>query len=207
MDWLKELLGEELYNQVIPKLGDKKLIINDGSYIPKDKFNQINEEKKLLSEKVTEYQKQIEGTTNILKDHEELKNKFEGLQSESKKLIELKDKEITNITKKGLIMEALRNEGALYENLLIKNIDLDNAIIQDGKLLNAENIITPLKTEFKDMFTKKIISGNEPNTGGTTPKPKPQLAQLQEQLTQARQNGNTALAMSLNDQIFKVQNE
>jgi hypothetical protein len=168
MDWLKELLGEELYKQVTEKLGDKKLLLNDGNYIPKEKFNQVNEEKKLLSEQVAEYKKQIEETTTLLKDNEGLKAKFEALQVESKNLLELKDKEISNITKKGLILEALRNAGAgeSYEKLLIKNIDIDEAIVQDGKLLNAEKIIEPLKTEFKGLFIQKIIKGNEPGNPG-----------------------------------------
>ena len=37
---LKEILGEELYNQVSQKLGDKKIdIINNGQWIPKSKFD------------------------------------------------------------------------------------------------------------------------------------------------------------------------
>ena len=39
---LNELLGDELFNQIQEKLGDKKLIINDGNVIPTTKFNEIN---------------------------------------------------------------------------------------------------------------------------------------------------------------------
>ena len=45
---MKELLGEELYNQVKEKIGDKELIINDGKYIPKSKFDDLNEDKKKI---------------------------------------------------------------------------------------------------------------------------------------------------------------
>ena len=38
---MKELLGEELYNQVKEKIGDKEMFINDGSYIPKKKFDDL----------------------------------------------------------------------------------------------------------------------------------------------------------------------
>ncbi len=52
---LKEILGEELYNQVSQKLGDKKLgIINDGSWIPKEKFDKVINEKNNLKKQLEE---------------------------------------------------------------------------------------------------------------------------------------------------------
>ena len=51
---LKEILGQELFEQVEKKLGDKKIaIINDGSWIPKSKFDSVIEEK-------NQYKKQLE---------------------------------------------------------------------------------------------------------------------------------------------------
>lgn len=43
---LKELLGEDLYNQVVEKAGDKKLaVVNDGNWFPKEKFDEVNNTK------------------------------------------------------------------------------------------------------------------------------------------------------------------
>ena len=52
---LKEILGEELYSKVNEKLGDKKLgIINDGSWIPKEKFDKVINEKNNLKKQLEE---------------------------------------------------------------------------------------------------------------------------------------------------------
>ena len=65
---LKEILGEELYNQVSQKLGDKKIdIINNGQWIPKSKFDDVIKEK-------NNYKKQLEeiDTESISKKKQEL---------------------------------------------------------------------------------------------------------------------------------------
>ncbi|MGB4493061.1 MAG: hypothetical protein WBI32_09420, partial [Halanaerobiales bacterium] len=51
MNKLKELLGEELYNQVIEKIGDTPISLGEGK-IPMDRFNEVNNKKKELQEKV-----------------------------------------------------------------------------------------------------------------------------------------------------------
>lgn len=54
MEELKKLLGEELYNQLVAKLGDKKIdIVNDGRWIPKEKFDQVNGQVKDFKQQVT----------------------------------------------------------------------------------------------------------------------------------------------------------
>lgn len=45
MSDLKEILGEELYNQLTAKLGDKKFDIVSDKYVPIDRFKSVNEAK------------------------------------------------------------------------------------------------------------------------------------------------------------------
>lgn len=50
---LEQILGDELYKQVTDKLGDNKIaIVSDGNWIPKDKFDNLNDEKKQYKEQV-----------------------------------------------------------------------------------------------------------------------------------------------------------
>ncbi len=68
MDKLKEVLGEDLFNQVSQKLGDKKIdIVNSGQWIPKSKFDEVIKEK-------NNYKKQLEeiDTESISKKKQEL---------------------------------------------------------------------------------------------------------------------------------------
>ena len=73
---LKELLGEELFEQVNEKLGDKHKIdiVNDGRWIPKSKFDDVNEEK-------NKYKEQIKGLNEELgKLKDKVKNIVTGKQ-------------------------------------------------------------------------------------------------------------------------------
>ena len=79
---MKELLGEELYNQVKEKLGDKELIINDGNYIPKHKFDDLNNDKKELKKQLEEVNAKVQELSSVdaeklNKEIEDLKKKYE----------------------------------------------------------------------------------------------------------------------------------
>ncbi|MGG3278871.1 phage scaffolding protein [Paenibacillus solani] len=83
---LKELLGEELYNQVIAKAGDKHKIalVSDGAWIPKDKFNEVNEAKKKLEGDLSERDKQLADLKKDAGDNEALKEQISKLQESNK---------------------------------------------------------------------------------------------------------------------------
>src|SRR5690625_3914058 len=75
---LKELLGEELYNQVIEKVGDNKIaIVSDGNWFPKDKFDEKNNEVKDLQEQLTGLQSTLETQKEELGNIDELKQEVE----------------------------------------------------------------------------------------------------------------------------------
>ena len=75
---LKKLLGEELYNQVSQKLGDKKIdVINNGQWIPKQKFDDVIKEK-------NEYKSKLE---EIMPDAEAMEKKKQELWQMEKELM------------------------------------------------------------------------------------------------------------------------
>lgn len=53
MEDLKNLLGEELFNKIQEKLGDKKVMVDD-NFIPKTRFDQVNQEKNNLKKQLDE---------------------------------------------------------------------------------------------------------------------------------------------------------
>jgi len=83
---LKELLGKDLYNQVAAKLGDKRriAIVSDGHWIPKEKFNEVNEAKKQAEEALKERDKQLAELKKAAEDNEKLRKQIGQLQSEIK---------------------------------------------------------------------------------------------------------------------------
>lgn len=109
---LKELLGEELYNQVMAKAGDKHkiAIVSDGNWFPKDKFDEANTAKKKVEADLKERDKQLEGLKKAAGDNEELQKQIEALQGENKTAkdkyeVELKDLKINTALKLALAGE------------------------------------------------------------------------------------------------------
>lgn len=57
---LKELLGDDLYAQVIEKAGDQKIdIVSNGQWFPKERFDAVNNEKKELKSQLDERDQQL----------------------------------------------------------------------------------------------------------------------------------------------------
>jgi len=142
----------------------EKIMIEHGKTVNsvKQKLDEKTEESKLLSEKVSTLEKQNKDTEKLLKDNEELKGKYETLQSTSKANLEAKDKEIKGIITKGLLKDSLAEMGAVYPELLIKNINLDDVIVQDNKILNND-LLKSLKDTYKDLFKDTKVTGNNTN--------------------------------------------
>jgi rhamnose utilization protein RhaD (predicted bifunctional aldolase and dehydrogenase) len=158
---MKQMLGEDLYKQVAEKMGEIKFDILDG-YIPKARFNEVNEKNKLFEEKISSYEKQMNSTKNLLKDNEELKAQYSKIQDEHKELMKQKDKEIGNILKKSMFKEILNKEGAKHPDLLMRDIDWDVLSIDNNNLIGANEKISEIKTNYADLFVTKTTEGNTP---------------------------------------------
>lgn len=157
---VKEIIGEELYQQVVDKLGDKKIDLLDG-YIPRTRLNEVTEKLKIYEGKITSYEDQIKDTSKLLKDNEELKNSFESLQNKYKQDLTTKDIEISNITKRSILKSKLNENGAKYSDLLLKEVDISNLSIENDNIKDVDNIINTLKTNYSDMFVVKETKGND----------------------------------------------
>ena len=93
---LKELLTKEDYDKVTKDLGDKRLIINDGNYIPIDKFNAKIEEVKNLNEQVESLKTNISDTEKKLNEFSGLADTNETLKTQLTELKELNSKVVTD---------------------------------------------------------------------------------------------------------------
>lgn len=168
---LKELLGEELYNQVMAKLGDKHKIavVSDGNWIPKDKFNEVNEAKKQAEEALKERDKQLADLKKAAEGNEELKKQIEQLQADNKaaaEKYEAKIKEMAVTTAIKLAVAGQVHDPDLVTGLLDKSkIEVDD----------AGNVKAGLDDQLKSLRESKgfLFVQKEPNNGpqikGATP--------------------------------------
>ena len=131
---LKELLGDELYAQVQEKIeeqdDDVKLIVNDGSYVPRDRLNSKNEEIEALKEQLEERDTQIDQLKEDSQASDELQEKIEQLQKKNKETREeletkLHQQRLDSEVEKSLLKAKARNPKAVKALLDFESVEID----------------------------------------------------------------------------------
>jgi hypothetical protein len=151
---LKELLGEELYNQVIEKVGDKHKIalVSDGNWIPKDKFNEINEAKKQLETDIKTRDQQLTDLKKSAGDHEELKKQIGQLQTENKTKDDDYKAKIKDLSINSAIKLTLGND-AHDSEMVAGLVDKSKLILgEDGKVTGLDEQIKSLRESKAFLF-------------------------------------------------------
>lgn len=162
---IKEKIGEELYNKVLEAglKADEFDLINDGNYIPRSRLNQVSDKLKATEGKVVSYEKQLEDTKKLLESSEDFKDKYNSLETKYNDDIQLKDKEILNISKRYAVESSLLKEGAKHTDLLLKDIDFENLTFdKNNNVLGIDDEMKRLKEKRSDFFPK--TKSNSTNT-------------------------------------------
>lgn len=221
MDWLKRLLGDGynvLNNETIELLkkafGDKEWIQNDPTkIIPKHVFNEKLEEIKLLKAQEASYKEQLKTVENMITKQENLtslatmKLEFESKMKEQQQQHEkqLNEERMTNSLKQELLSNGLNPN---YVDMMVNSINKDDVVFKDGKILNSEKLILPLKETFKESFTTKITSNPLPGSSGNNPEPKPTSRQdLITKYNEAEKRNDMISMLSLQRQIKNIKEE
>jgi len=172
-DKIKNKIGEELYNKVLEKgLKPEDFdLVNDGSWIPKPRFNEVNNKLKATEDKVTTYENQIKDYDKLVSSNKELKGNYDSLKEQHTNDLAAKDKEILNVSKKFMVESKLRESGAKHTSLLMKDIDFEKITVENENLLGMDPILEGLKTNYGDLFVTKQTNNNtsqsnNTNTGG-----------------------------------------
>ena len=127
---LQELLGEELAEQVNEQLDDDTdLIVNDGSYIPRERLNDKQDKIEMLEEQLDERDNQIEQLKEDTNATEELQNKIEELQEKNEQTEQelqeqLQQQRLESEVEKALLKNNARNPQAVKALLDDESIEL-----------------------------------------------------------------------------------
>ena len=137
-------------------------------FIPKARFDEVNETKKELEQQIQERDKQLKDLQEKVKGNEELEKTIKELQEANKATKELYEDKIRDMTINAAIQSKLTD--AKYPDLLLTKFDRSKlSIAEDGTVLGVDEQLTALKEQYKDLF-KADIKGREPNnTGGAQP--------------------------------------
>ena len=163
MEFLKDHLGEELYNQVTEALKDKSVKLTDlsqGGYVAKKKFDDEQEKVKTLTT-------QLQGATKDL-------DKLKGLKPEEKdaKIADMQkvwddkeqeyQKKITNMTKNNKIRDKIMSGDKKPNDIndVLALLDTDKISLDGDNLVGFDDQYNPI-------LEKKTYLYNEPPAGDT----------------------------------------
>jgi hypothetical protein len=180
MKKLVELLGEDLHKQVIEKLGgvqvflhdkDQKVLIDDGSYIPKHRFDEVNETNKSLKTQIAKSESDLVELKKAASGNEEFLTKIKTLEADNKKSKEDFEKSELKLKKSLAVKEELLNAGVLdpdARELLLSKFNIDELVVDEsGKLKEFETKLKPIKEHktLSALFGETKIEGTNHKEG------------------------------------------
>lgn len=192
MEFLKEILGDDLYETVKTKVSsynekadkDKKISIvnvNNGEFVSKSKYSQLETDLNNTKTSLDTANTTIADLKKSNGDNADLQTKIANYETQIADM-ETKNKETTaRLIKEQAIKDALYNEKAKHPELLLSKFDLSKILLDEKgeKVVSGiEDQIKTNKETYKDLFGEvdpaKVpyhytpSGGNpNPNTGAT----------------------------------------
>ena len=183
MDFLKEILGDELFKQISEKLKaynenpdnkDRQIKLanlTEGNFIPKQQFDSVTAENQTNAQKLTEANALIEQLKKSAKGDEALQTKISEYQIKVAELeTELVKAKINAAVKVGLMSANAVDVDYLTYKLGEKGEKLE--LDEQGNIKGWNDKISALKTQFPTMFTGPsdgAFDGYRPIEKGTNP--------------------------------------
>ena len=163
---------EELLKKVEDLTDDvaEKVLKAFEGYVPKSRFDEVNEAKKNAEALVKERDTQIEKLKKDNEGNEDLKTQIAKLQEDNKKAVEAKDAEIKKIKIDNAVNTALVGAGAKNTKAVLALLKLEGAeLAEDGTVRGLSEQIDALKKAEDSSFLFKSEKTN-PKNKGVTPK-------------------------------------
>lgn len=140
----------------------------DGAYIPKSRFNEVNEKNKDLTAQIADRDKQLTTLKKDAGDNEQLKAQIEGLQKTNKEQKEAADARYKSLQMDSAIKLALGDSAQDLD--IVSGLIKRDAIVlgEDGKVSGLKEQVEALMKEKPFLFKQKKTNPYQPR-GGTGP--------------------------------------
>lgn len=176
MEFLKEILGEDLYEQVKTKVSsynekadkDKKVSIanvNGGEFIAKVKYDQLKTDLDNTKTSLDTANTTIADLKKSNGDNADLQTKIANYESEKADLEKAHKETTEKLIKESAIKDALYNERAKHPELLLGKFDLSKILLDEKgeKVVSGiEEQIKSNKETYKDLFGETEQNGSQP---------------------------------------------
>ena len=130
-------------------------------FIPKVRFDEVNDAKKDLEQQIKERDKQLKELAEKAKGNEELEKQIKELQEVNKTTKEQYEAKIKELKIDAVIREKLTD--AKYPDLLVTKFDKSKlTVTDDGTVLGIDEQLTQIKEYYKDLFTP-VVKGTQPD--------------------------------------------
>lgn len=174
MEFLKEILGEDLFNQVKNKVSsynekadkDKRVSIanvNGDEYVTKAKYSQLETDLNNTKTSLSTAQTTIEDLKKSNGDNAELQQKVSDYEIKIANLETASKEEKAKMLKEIAIKDALYTEKAKHPELLISKFDLSKIILDE----KGEKVVSGIEEQIKsNKETYKDLFGETEQQGG-----------------------------------------
>lgn len=135
-------------------------------FIPKARFDEVNEAKKNAEALVKERDSQLTELKKTAGASEELLKKIGELEASNKEAAKAYEERIKDMTLDAAIKEKLT--GTQYADLLLPKVDRSKlSIAADGTVTGLDDQITGIKTQYKDLFAPGVSGRGEGSQHGS----------------------------------------
>lgn len=175
---LKDLWTDDIAKALEGKEFVDKSEIN-GNYIPKARFDEVNNAKKDLDKEVKKYQGEIEKLSTNNTDIEAVKEQLLAKTEEFKQYqLDIETKEV-NQNKTSALIKHLESLNALNPALLVKEYNLDDVSFDDnGGLVGVKSTTERIQADYKQQFGEVNINTPDVHNNGGGSVTKEQLSKF-----------------------------
>lgn len=169
---LQDILGADLFKQLPEdkqkEYKDKDLEdVSNGAYIPKVRFDQINEQVKEYKKQVGERDTQLSKLKDEYKDVEGLKTKVTQLEADNAKQKTDYEAKLNQITLDNAVEAALSAYKVKDAKLIKGLLQYDKLKVDGDSVIGLKEQMEEIKKNYEYLFEKDVNSGKF-NTGGVS---------------------------------------
>ena len=160
MKKLVDIVGKDAYeslpDDIKKQYGEKELIINDGTYIPKAKFDNLNEQKKDLENQLKETNDKVQELSKV--NTEELKKQIEDLQNkyeeDTKALNEKYNKRESDIKLNDYAKDLKFSSNSARKSFM-NDLKAKELKFEEDKLVGFDDFVNSYKENDPDAFIEE----------------------------------------------------